>query len=221
MRVSYYINGIDFTAYGARVSGSKGLIDALKMKDPERITWPDHHGEAVDLAAPRYESREIALECWIKAANSTAFITAVQSFIAAFQKAGLQRLMVDVNDDSPSRKPLVYQVYLQDEIPVSKRWNPGTMTGTFTLKLREPEPVKRVYSFTAVTGTMTVTMAVTTDEPVNIYWGDGDEDLNADTSSGTISHTYSATGTYYIIISGVIEDITSVTTTATLVWSRL
>lgn len=221
MKVSYYINGIDFTTYGVRVSGSKGLIDALKMKDPERITWPDHHGEAVDLAAPRYESREISLECWIRAANSTAFITAMQSFIAGFQLAGLQRLMVDVNDDSPTRKVLVYQVYLQDDISVSKRWNPAQMTGTFTLKLREPEPVKKVYSFTAVSGTMTVTMAVTTDEPVNIYWGDGSDDLNADTSSGTISHTYSAAGTYYIIITGVIEDLTSVTTTATLVWSRL
>lgn len=221
MTVSYYINGVNFTTYGVKVSGSRGLIDVLKMKEPDRITWPDHHGEVVDLAAPRYESREITLECWIKASNSTAFITAVQSFAAAFQQAGLQRLMVDVNDDSPSRKPLVYQVYLQDEISVSKRWSPASMIGSFTLKLREPEPVKRVYSFTAATGSMTVTMAVATSEPVNIYWGDGDDDLNADTSSGTISHTYSTAGTYYIILSGVIEDITSVTTTATLVWSRL
>lgn len=206
---------------GVKVSRSKGLLDPLKMKEPARVSWPDHHGETVDLAAPRYESREIALECFIQADTSTAFIVAVQTFAAAFQKAGLRRLMVQVDDAVATRKPLVYQVYMESEIEITKEWKPTKMLGTFTLKLKEPEPVKRVYSFTAATGNMTVTMSVTTTEPVNIYWGDGTTQQNVDTASGSQSRTYASAGTYYIIISGVIENITSVTTTATLVWSRL
>lgn len=221
MKVYYYINGVDFVSYSVKVSASTGLLSALKMKEPVKVTWPDQHGEVVDLAAPRYEARDISLECFIKAASSTAFIIAVQTFLAAFQKAGLQRLMIDVNDDVVTRKPLVYEVFLQEEIEVKKKWNPTHMVGTFTLKLREPEPVKRVYKFVAATGAMTVTMTITTPDPVNIYWGDGAHVYDIITGSGNQSHTYTAVGTFYIVITGVIENITNVTTTATLIWSRL
>lgn len=221
MTVTYYVNGTDFNTYGVKVSGSRGLIDPLKMKSPDKVTWPDHHGECPDLAAPRYESREISLDCYIKAASSTAFILALQTFSAAWQKAGLQRLMIDVNDGSPTRKPLLYEVYLEAGLQVSKKWKEGKMIGTFTLVLREPEPVKRVYSFVASAGSLMASMTVVSDEPVNIYWGDQSDDLNVDTDSGELIHTYSTAGTYYIIITGVIEDITDVITDATLVWSKL
>jgi hypothetical protein len=191
------------------------------MRDPQKVTWPDHHGEVVDLAAPRYETREITLDCFIKAASSTAFILAVQAFLAAFQKSGLQRLMIEVDDGVVTRKPLVYEVYLHDDFDVKKKWNASLMIGTFSMKLREPEPVKRVYKFVAATGAMTVSFAITTAEPVNIYYGDGSHAFDVVTGSGTVSHTYSTAGTYYIIITGVIEDISGVTTGATLIWSRL
>lgn len=221
MKVTYYINGTDFATYGVKVSGSRGLLDGLKMKDITRITWPDHHGEVVDLAAPRYESRTIHLECWIAASGSTAFILAVQSFLAAFQKSGLQRLMVDIDDSAAGRKPLVYEVYMEDVVDINKKWNETKMIGTFSITLKEPEPVKRVYSFEAESGALDVSFLITTDEPVNIYWGDGDNDLNVDTDSGEVVHSYASEGLYYIILTGVIEDINSATTTATLVWSRL
>jgi hypothetical protein len=221
MKVYYYINGVDFATFGVKVSASTGLLSSLKMKDPQKVTWPDHHGDVIDLTAPRYEAREITLDCFIKASNSTSFITAIQTFLAAWQKSGLQRLMIDVNDGDVTRKPLVYEIYLQDEFEVQKKWNPTFMIGTFSIKLREPEPVKRVYKFVAATGTMTVSFAVTTTEPVNLYFGDGNHSFDVVTGSGTISHTYATAGIYYIIITGVIEDISAVTTAATLIWNKL
>jgi hypothetical protein len=221
MTVSYYINGIAFTTYGVKVSGSKGLLNGLKMKEPLKVTWPDQHGEVVDLAAPRYEAREITLECFIKAASSTAFILAVQTFLAAFQKAGLQRLMIDVNDAVVTRKPLLYEVYIADGPDVTKKWNATLMIGTFSLNLREPEPVKRVYSFVAATGAMTVTITLTTTDPINIYLGDGTVQNDVLTATGQVSHTYTTAGTFYLVLTGVIDSISAVTTTATLVWTRL
>jgi len=217
MNIEYYINGVAFSTDGVYVSQSTGIIDALKMREPAKITWPDHHGEVVDLVAPRYETREIKLECFIKASSKEAFQANVKTFIERFQKAGTQRLMIIVD----VLKPLVYEVYLPSGFQISKTWNDTNMEGTFDLELREPEPVKRVYKFTAVTGALTTTIAVTTTDPVNIYWADGNHSFDVVTSSGTISHTYATAGTYYIIITGVIENISAVTTAATLVWTRL
>lgn len=221
MKVTYSINGTSFDSLGVKVSRSEGIIDGLKLKDTTKMNWPDHHGIVIDLAAPRYEAREIVLDCFIESTTSTAFILAVQSFIAAFQKIGLQRLMIEVDDGVVTRKPLVYEVYLPDGINISKSWDPSKNIGTFTLKLSEPEPIKRVYKFAASGGSMAVTMTVTSTDPVNIYWGDGLNNLDVVTGTGQITHIFGATGTFYIVITGIIEKITSVTTTATLVWSKL
>jgi len=221
MKVYYYINGIDFATYGVKVSGSTGLLSALKMKEPLKVTWPDQHGEVVDLVAPRYEAREITLECFIKAANSTAFILAVQTFLAAFQKTGMQRLMIDVDDAVETRKPLLFEVYLQEDFEVKKKWNATHMIGTFTLKLREPEPVKRVYKFVATAESLEVSIELTSADPINIYFGDGSSQLDVTTATGVVTHSFGSAGTYYLVLTGVIESIINVTTTATLVWSRL
>jgi|WetSurMetagenome_2_1015567.scaffolds.fasta_scaffold00003_152 hypothetical protein len=221
MTVNYYINGISFASYGVKVSASSGILDALKLKKPQVYAWPDQHGEVLDLAAPRYESRSISLDCYIKASSSTAFILAVQSFLAAFQKSGLQRLMIDVNDDVVTRKPLLYEIYLAEEVEISKRWKSSTMIGTFTIKLTEPEPVKRVYKFVSAPGDDEVSVQLTSTEPINIYWGDGGSNFDVVTSSGEVVHNYAASGTYYILLTGVIDSISALTTNATLVWTRL
>jgi hypothetical protein len=221
MKVNYYINGQSFESYGVKVSKSMGLIGALKMKDPPKVVWPDHHGEVVDLTAPRYEARQITLECFLTAANSTEFISTVKTFVEAWHKPGLQRLMIDVNDGVATRKPLLYEVYISDEADLNKKWNASKMVGTFNLKLREPEPVKTIYKFISVTGSRTASIELTTEEPVNIYWGDGEHLFDVTTDSGTVEHVYSTDGTFYIIITGVIENITGITTGATLVWNRL
>ena len=53
---------------------------------------------------------------------------------------GTQRLYIGIHPT----KPLVYEVYSEDGIAPSKRWHDEMMIGTFTLKLKEPDPVKRV-----------------------------------------------------------------------------
>lgn len=221
MKVKYYINAIEFASFGVRVSRSKGVLNALKMREPIKTIWPDHHGETVDLWAPRYEARELELDCFIKAYTPTAFVTAVQNFIDAFLKPGLQRLMIDVDDSNPNRKPLLYEVYLQEGIDISKKWNENKLIGTFTLKLREPEPVKRVYMYTAAPESMQVSMAINTSEPVNIFWGDGSTAFDVTNSSGNVTHIYTTVGTYYIVLTGIIEEITGITTDAALVWNKL
>lgn len=216
MAINYYISGVDFTTDGIYVSDSKGIIGGLKLRKPVTQEWPDYHGEVVDMAAPRYEARDITLECFMKATTKENFLSASQTFLARWMSAGMKRLMIIVD----STKPLIYDVYLSQGPEIDKKWNDATMVGTFSLKLREAEPVKRVYRFIAAAGALSVSMTVTSVKPVTIYWGDGAVSYDITTASGAQVHTYAA-GTYYINIAGVIEDLTAVTTGATQIWSKL
>lgn len=217
MAIYYYINGVDFTTDGIYVSASKGIVGGLKLRRPVTQEWPDYHGEVVDMGAPRYEARDITLECFMKATTKENFLSAVQTFLGRWMTAGMKRLMIVVD----STKPLVYDVYLTQGPEIEKKWNDATMVGTFSLKLREPEPVKRVYRFVAATGALSVSVTVTSVKPVTIYWGDGSVSYDITTASGAQVHAYAAAGTYYISIAGVIEDVTGVTTGATQIWSKL
>lgn len=145
MTVGYYINGLTFDSLNVHVSASKGLLDKLKLKEPQKYAWTEEHGEHVDLTKPRFEAREITLECFITASSSVDFITKINAFWSQFEGAGTKRLMVIIDP----AKPLVYEVYVPDSIDVDKEWNDADMVGTFSLKLREPEPVKKVIKFTA------------------------------------------------------------------------
>ena len=213
----YYINGVNFTTDGVYVSKSQGIIGGIKLRQPVRHEWPDYHGEVVDMAAPRYEARDITLECFMKATTKETFLSGMQTFMARWMTGAMKRLMIVVD----ATKPLVYDVYLTMGPDVDKKWNDATMVGTFSLKLREPEPVKRIYRFTAVAGALSVSVTVTSTKAVTIYWGDGSVSYDITTASGAQTHSYAAAGTYYISIAGVIEDVTGVTTGATQVWSKL
>lgn len=213
----YYINGVNFTTDGVYVSKSQGIIGGIKLRQPVRHEWPDYHGEVVDMAAPRYEARDITLECFMKATTKETFLSGMQTFMARWMTGTMKRLMIVVD----AAKPLVYDVYLTMGPDVDKKWNDATMVGTFSLKLREPEPVKRIYRFTAVAGALSVSVTVTSTKAVTIYWGDGSVSYDITTASGAQTHSYAAAGTYYISIAGVIEDVAGVTTGATQVWSKL
>lgn len=213
LAIRYTVNGSDFNAYGVSVSESKGLLDNLELKDPARFEWPDYHGEVIDLAAPRYQARTITLSCFLAADNTDDFIEKLSAFLAQFQKKGTQRLKVNAY----SIKPHVYEVYLSQGINLNKKWSDDTMIGTFELTLVEPEPVKRVLSF----GTGQVSITLTTAKIVNIHWGDGTHTYDVYGTNLTVTHTYQTAGPHEIIISGVIEDITAFTSTATILWNLL
>ena len=112
MEVLYYLDGVDLKNYGVFVSASSGLISRPKLKEPVKQSWKTHHGDVVDLSKRYYDSRKIVLDCFTVATSKEDFITKMNTFLQLFDTSGTRRLMVvvDVN------KPLVYEVYLSDQI---------------------------------------------------------------------------------------------------------
>lgn len=218
INISYIIDNIDFKAWDTFVSSSQGIVDGLKMKDPFKVEWSGEHGEVVDLNNPRFDVREIVLNCFMKAEGKQSFLTKSQNFLAQFRKAGTRRLVINVHPT----KPLVYEVYVKDGVAIEKTWNDELMVGTFQLKLREPEPVKKVLKYIRTSSSnRTVTITFSSNKMLNIHWGDGTKSLDVYGQNKTITHEYIANGEYHIIIAGVIEDITSFTTNAIIVWNNL
>lgn len=215
---AYILDGVDLKEYGVYVSDSKGVVNRPKLKEMAKVSWDNYHGEAVDLQHKFYEPREITLSCFIKASSKNDFITRVSKFGQLFDARGTQRLVIDVHPI----KPLIYEVYCQDEINVAKKWNDELMVGTFDLKLIEPEPVKRILKHIRVgDSTKTCTITMTTAKMVNIYWGDGTVDYDVSGTAITLSHVYETNGDYFPVITGCIDEITDFTTNAIVVWNKL
>ena len=221
-KLDYYIDEINLKDYGIRVESSDGVIDGLKMKSPFSVKWDDEHGETVDLSRPRFDAREITLNCWLRTTGGyMEFANKVTSLISALRKGGTHRLRIDINPT----KPLVYEVYCPDGLAIKKRWNKELMIGKFSLVLREPEPVKRVLKHIVITeATKKTTISFKSNRLYNVYWGDmtADYDVGGDDSkTTTIEHTYAKNGDYFIVITGVVEDIKEFKTNAIVVWNEL
>jgi hypothetical protein len=219
-RLAYYIDGVNLADLGIRISSSSGVLDLPKMKTPTTLEWSDYHGEVVDLSDKRFEARDITLNCWMKAAGKLDFITKANQLQALFAGDGTNRLMIAI---SPI-KPLVYEVYNSEGISFDKKWHDDKMIGTFTLKLREPDPVKRVLRWQqSSTNPADVSVAFKSDRMINIYWGDGtaDYDLAGDYTSSPITHTYEKDGIYYPIVAGIIDDIKDFDTNAIIIWAKI
>lgn len=216
--LQYYINGVNFRNWDVRVSDSKGLLDRPALKKLYSVEWPDEHGEVVDLSGKRFEAREITLSCFIKANSKIDFVTKLNAFLEQFSADGTQRLMVEIHPT----KPLVYEVYLPNSVAITKRWNDALMVGSFTIKLREPQPVKRVVRH-QMTGEENATLEITltSRKLLAIHWGDGTADYDINGTARTISHTYKEPGIYYALIDGVIEQVTDFETNGIVVWSKL
>jgi hypothetical protein len=217
-QLNYTINGKDLLKeWGITVSESNGLLDRPKLKPPFKLEWPDYHGQVIDLSRKRIEAREIELNCWMKASGKIDFVTKLNNFLDIFQADGTQRLTVNIHPT----KPLLYEVYNEAGINIEKRWNDKLMIGTFSLKLIEPDPVKRVVRHQRISeATKTLTVTLTSDKTALIYWGDGQKDEIYGTGV-TVSHNYVQEGIFYAIIAGVIEEITDFQTNGIIVWSKL
>ena len=219
--IKYLLDGVDFKDYGISVSKSKGLVDIPKLKEPNSVEFSGYHGKAVDLYMPRFQQREITLECFIKAENGQmAFVQQLSSFAALWTQkrtgnmpAGLHELTVMIG----TMKPLIYMVYLGEGAAVEKTWNDNRMVGTFSLKLIEPEPVKKVIKFTSTNASI----SVTSDFCGNVYWGDGYMDTDISGNGITVSHSYSTSKEHYAVITGVIEEAYITTSNGSLIWDRL
>lgn len=234
-QLTYMLDGVDFKQYGVYVSASKGLLDGLKMKDPHKVDFDGYHGTAIDLSRPRFEEREITLECFITATGGKLeFVRKVKAFLDLFSQrhkvaegatinadlcpAGLHRLLVDIHPV----KALVYEVYLPDATSVEKTWNDARMTGTFTLKLVEPEPVKKVLKHIRTnSGNAKTEFTITTGKLVNVYWGDGTTTQDVYGTGQKVQHTYADNGEYFIVITGVVEDIEAFDTNDIVIWDKV
>jgi hypothetical protein len=216
-QLDYLIDGINFKEWDVTVSESNGILDLPKLKTPFSINWPDYHGQVIDLSRKRIEAREIELKCWMKASGKMNFVTKLNSFLDIFRKDGTQRLTIDIHPT----KPLLYEVYCENGISISKRWNDDLMIGTFTLKLVEPDPVKRIIRHQRISeATKTLTITLTSNKTVTIYWDDGTKEEIYGTNISR-SHQYAKDGIYYAIVAGVIEEITNFQTNGIVVWNKL
>lgn len=220
-QLEYYLNGVNFNDFDLHVESSTGVLDLPKLKTPSSVDWADYHGKVIDLTAKRYQEREITLNCWLRATGKMDFTERVNRLYEHFRQDGTQRLMISIHPT----KPLVFEVYCEDGIAPSKRWHDDKMIGTFSLKLKEPDPVKRVVRHQRLNETSAeLTIELKSDKMVNIYWGDGtvSEDLYGDcTGENAIKHTYANNGIYYAVVGGVIEEITDFKTNGIIVWNRL
>lgn len=216
-RVKYSIDGVEFASLNVYVSKSAGLLDRPKLKSPTAMSWPEYHGEIVDLKSKRVEAREISLSCFIYAAGKEDFIDKANGFLELFAKEGTQRLMVEV---APAQ-PLVYEVYCENGVAIDKRWSDSQMAGTFTLKLKEPDPVKRVVRFEATAVKKELAVTITTAKAVTIYWGDGEKNEDVYGTNVMARHEYTDEGVYYVIVAGVIEDVEEFAATGTIIWNKI
>lgn len=219
--VEYFIDGHNFKDYGVFVSKSKGIVGQLERKEGLSVDWSNYHGIARDKKRKRYKERTISLDCFIEASSRSAYVERVYDFFKLFEADGNHRLKIEYDGKT---KPLVYEVELHDAVDPEKKWGQYSndlMVGTFTLKLVEDEPVKRVLRHIGTTANSVASISFSSYKMLNIYWGDGSHTYNASGLNQTLEHTYSEPGEYDIIIAGVIEDITDFSTNDILVWETL
>lgn len=208
--LTYKIDGTSFLSYGVYVSASGGMQDAPSLKEPQTVNWPGSHGTVVDLAAPRYNNREINLDCFIRASGKLDFFHKVRAFLQAFQKPGLRRLELWI-----ATKPLMYMVYLAEGVSIDKQWHASDMFGTFSLKLIEPSPIKRLLM---QEGTQ-VTIEFKSENPIDIYWGDGTMNLGL-LDAVVVTHNYATPGPHYPLVCGVIEEMEDFIANSPILWSK-
>jgi hypothetical protein len=218
--VKFSINGVDLkSTFGIHVRPNlKGIVDELSTKEGNSYNWKDQHGRQTDLEKKRYEARQIEMDCWFNAIGQDAMLENIMAIRALFHKDGTQRLMVEL-----ATKPLVYEVFLAGGIDFSEmKWRSGKAFCSFTLKFEEPEPIKRVLRHIKVDGsTPDMSITLTSANLLNIYWGDGEVTKNVFGTNVTVTHHYTVSGTYYPIITGVIEEITNFSQNAVVVWNSL
>lgn len=221
MEIICKIDQVNFKDYGVYVSSYSGLLSRPKPKKNVSVDWPDYNGIVVDLSKKFYEPRELEFSCFIKADSQSEFVAKCNTFLSIFDKPNTRRIEVFL-DNETTPKPLPYEVYLSEEIEIKKTFQSGQMVGTFTLKLTEPEPIKKVFKYTRTGASDSeVTISFTSSKMVNIYWGDGSHSYDFSGEITDLSHTYAANGTYYIVMTGNIDEISDLSTTAVLVWNKL
>ena len=199
--VSYFLDEHNFLGYGVYVQASNGITTIPQIKDPLTYDWGTADGLDYHQDGVRYQERTIQLKCIMEANTFPELLNKALTFFS---------LLI------ANRTALVYEVICKDEVSLVPDFShQNKCVGTFTLRLIEPEPVKRV-----LYGNGTCSITIKSKSPVNIYWGDGTHTfgVSGNDISQTVSHSVSSN---YVIITGEPNDFTSFTSNFTTVWSRL
>lgn len=181
--VKYSLNGYLFKDFGVFVSDSPGITDGLERKPVQTYDWAEYHGTSPDLRKPKYKERKFSLKCFIDADNWENLFEVFKDFIREqFSRPGTQRLHITPFDT----ESLPYEVYVQEDIKLEKKFKQGRMVATFDLNLIEPNPIKRVLKTTLDTFKLSYEI----DSETEIFFGDGTKQ----TGRGNVSLTkdYSA-----------------------------
>lgn len=211
--VDFYFNQINTKDLGIIIEHIGGVLDMPDRKDPLTVDWEDYHGEVVDLIKPVYDVRLIELKCVIKATSQDDLMTKWLNLRQIFEAPGTVRLQIDAGTT-----PLLFDVYHRERLELNNKWrNSGPYFLRFDLKLREPQPVKRVLKVTGNSCSITLT----SHKLLTISWGDGVVSNDVYGTGVTVTHTYPGSGVYYVVISGVIEDVTGFSTSAAILWARI
>lgn len=199
------------TEYGVNVE--KSDIEVPNFKKQDEYNWPYLNGKSIDLSQRRYDKRKITLTGWMKAANKQSAIDNLNALRKAFDKESLIRLRVSFIDDSGNvqtgTKGLFFLVYLESLKLNKAKWKRGQQIWPVEIILTEPSPIKRVYKVGGATDSGEITITYTSSSEFNIHWGDGEVDYDCIGSNQVIGHKYNSFQTHYIIITGVIKDISA------------
>ena len=144
VKPTYSLGGSSFASLGVYVTSATGLFSLPKLKTPNTVDWPDKNGVVVDLTTPRYQPREITLNCFSTGETGAQALGGVTAIMGLLNTAGLKTLTVTLGNSSYS-----YQVYCKDGVDISRKsWGGGKVVIEFTVKLEEPHPVNFVPSDT-------------------------------------------------------------------------
>lgn len=218
------------TQYGVHVSSAKGLIGRPDFKEPaHKYSWGYLNGEWIDLANRRYKSREITLKCWLKGSNKQQAINRMNSFLRAFDTSSLIRLHIEFITSSGTvqngTKGLFYLVYMSKMSMKEVKWRQEKQILNFEITLIEPCPVKRIYKLSSNQvpvnpeepeersgESYNVVMAFNSKYEFDVHWGEGHSSYD-NIGEGTLTRSYSEEETHYIIVTGVISEIETMTLT--------
>lgn len=133
----YTLNGHDLWAtYGILVLDTNS--DWLQMpprKDSVKYDYPDQNGISIDLTAPVYKDRDLAIKMLMSVASLSDFNSKWPAFLTLMSTAGTMPLVV-------ADTGRTYQVYYKNMSAVNRYGliSSGTCYITFTLTLSEPQP---------------------------------------------------------------------------------
>lgn len=197
MELKWAINGRYFSEFGIHVSESKGLLDKLKPKERSSYNWAEYHGSQISLDAPKYESRQIELTCWLKADNVDQLTENFNSFLQAFDRAYTQRFSLEPFD----KKPYAFEVVLNNNVELQKELRNETMFGSFTLILLEPNPIKKILK----TSLDKLRLSYNCSSETDIFLGDGTRQIGRGDVNFIIDYstpTYQSSGITLVERSG-------------------